>query len=110
MQVTYKTVEKDCRWALVNSRTLAVISPWIQGSAAALEFAHKHYRGWDLEKYLEVTDIESYKRLVFQKDGIPRMAEDAAKKRKTAKSFDDLIEFKPFRAELKRGTGEKQIW
>jgi hypothetical protein len=110
MQVAYKTVEQDCTWALVDVRTLQVHTPWVKGSKAALEFAHKHCHGWDLEPGLEVTDWESYKRLRFQRYELPRMVEAKRKRKRYARTASDLVEFHPFRAELKRGTGEKQIW
>jgi len=109
-EVTYKVVEQDCQWALVDVGTLEVHTPWIDGSKDAVAFAHKHCRGWDLEPGLAVTDWESYRRLRFQRDAIPRMAEDAAKNRRMARSEQDLVEFRPFRAELRRSTGERQIW
>lgn len=110
MKTEFKTVEKDCSWALVNTRTLQIHTPWIKGSKEAVEFAHKHCHGWDLEPYLDVTDWESYRRLKFQRETIPRMVEASRKRIKTARTVNDLVEFRPFRAELKRGTGEKQIW
>jgi hypothetical protein len=110
MEVQYKTVEADCTWALVDVRSLAVHTPWVKGSKEALEFAHRHCRGWDLEPGLEVTDWESYKRLRFQRYELPRMVEAKQKRQRQPRTANDLVEFRPFRAELKRGTGEKQIW
>lgn len=106
----YDVVEAECKWALVDVRTLQVHTPWIKGSKDALKFAHRHCHGWDLEAGLEVTDWESYRRLRFQREGIPRMMEAQQKRRKQARGFRDLVQFHPFRAELRRGTGEKQIW
>lgn len=110
IEMGYKVVGQECRWALVNVRTLEVFTPWVEGSKDAVEFAHKHCRGWDLEDGLEVTDWESYRRLRFQREAIPRMAEDAAKRQRIARTASDLVEFRPFRVQVKRGTGESEIW
>ena len=98
------------RWALVDSRNLQVLTPWIEGSKEAVEFAHRHCRGWDLEPGLQVTDWDSYQRLVFQRYELPRMVEAKRRQRKYASSFSDLVEFHPFTATLKRASGETQTW
>lgn len=98
------------RWALVDSRSLKVLTPWIEGSREAVEFAHRHCRGWDLEPGLEVTDQDSYKRLRFHRYELPRMVEAKRKRRKHASTFGDLVEFHPFNAKLQRATGETQTW
>ena len=105
-----KLLESTGDWALVNVRTLQVFTPWLQSSSAAIELAHTSHRGWDLEDGLVVTDSESFRRLLFQREAIPRMAEAAAQRRQAPRTASDLVQFHPLRAQLTRGNGAAHIW
>lgn len=106
----YDTITPTTQWALVDSRSLEVHTPWIEGSKNAVEFAHRHCRGWDLEPAMRITDFESYRRLMFQQRELPRMAEEQRRRQQQARSRQDLVQFRPFRAELKKASGVTRIW
>ena len=104
-----KQVRVKC-YALVDLATLQELTPWHNSLDALKTFCYKYCNGWEDEKDLVITDNESFSRLVYQKQQIPREIEARRQRQLKAKSMSDLVQFSPFRVEIKRSQGFSEYW
>ena len=104
-----KQVRPKC-YALVNIKTLELATPWGNNLERLKTYCYKYCRGWENEKNLVITDNESFSRLKFQKEQIPREIEARKKRQLQAQKMSDLVDFQPFRVEIRRGAGFSEYW